>query len=907
MGNKPRVPEERTPDDQLGGTLDVSQSRTLPDGSMVFPVDDSYGASISYRRGDKLGRFLIVDELGVGAMGVVVSAYDPDLDRKVAIKVLRSGVDEGESATQGQQRLVREAQAMAKLSHPNVVTVFEVGTLSDRVFVAMEYVEGHTLSAWLGEKPRSWQRIVEVFAQAGKGLAAAHAAGLVHRDFKPDNVLLRSNGIPCVADFGLASAAGRPVPFDESTPERLDALADKMPLNMTLTRTGQLLGTPAYMSPEQFEGHRVDARADQFSFCVALYEALFGISPYEGKTLSLLLASTLEGRINPPPPNTNVPRWVTEALTRGLRPDPDARHPSMESLIAALTKDPARGRRKRLLAGSVGLASLGVFALLASSAWTASQDRPCAGVADDVADVWSKSTRAAVKRAFSATGSPGAQETYVRVDRAMSSYVASWAAMRAEACEATFERREQSERLLDLRVQCLQRRREEADAVARLLARGPDRKLLGNAVQVTTSLTPLSACEDSEALLAAVPPPEDPAVRAKVEALRARLDQVAALNMANTSASFVEGTKIAEEVAQEAKGLSYRPIQAESLRWQGDMQYGSGDFKRAEATFGRALLAAAEARDDRLEAVVLTRLLRLMAYDQGRVPESLALIPVAEAATIRAKDDILRAQVVFENAFLVDEVGRGEEARREAERALAIAERALGPDHADVAEMIDFIGILLGRSGQFEEAVRFHQRAQGSMERALGPGHNRVAEVLNNLCKSYKDAGQYGEGQPVCERSISIAVNALGPGFQGVGCTRGHYAEVLCGQGKFDQGVKEARSAITLLEASVGTEHRWVAASLTALGICLLGADDPKGAATALERSLAMREKQPGHPIELAKTRFAMAEALWDSGKDKARARALALEAEQEYARAPGPPRVQLKAIRAWRAAHPGK
>lgn len=891
------------PDIQLDKTIEAMRNTALFEAGPVVTVRAAAEGEISFRRGDRLGRFFIVDELGRGAMGVVVSAYDPDLDRKVAIKVLRSELAVGETATHGQQRLAREAQAMAKLQHPNVVTVFEVGTVQHQVFVAMEFIDGQTLKAWLKEQPRGWRQVVELFVQAGQGLAAAHAAGLVHRDFKAENVLLRPNGIACVADFGLASAAGAALPEEAALsgkPSKATKPSERLPLNMTLTRTGQLLGTPAYMSPEQFLRKRVDAKADQFSFCAALYEALFDTLPYDGETMAELQASVAAGKVQAPPASTNVPPWITAALTRGLSPDPGKRFPDVDSLLGALTTDPTAGRKKALVRAGLAAALAALVLLLVIGPWRREQGRSCSAVAAEIGDVWDEPTRETVKRAFSATGSPDAEETFIRVDRALSAYVKAWKAMRTEACEATFARHEQTQGLLERRVQCLHRRRQEVTAVARILSRGPDKELLGNAVQVSMSLTPLAACADTDSLLAAVPPPEDPAVRARVEELRRKLDHVAALNMTNTTAAFVEGSQIANEAAREADATGYRPIQAEALRWVADMQYGSRDFKGAEATFQRALLAAAEARDDHLGAVVLARLLRLMAYDQGRNADSLALVPVAEAATVRTKDDVLRGQVVFEHAFLLDELGRGDESKQEAERALGVAEKALGSDHADVAEMIDFLGILEARAGRIPEAVAHHERAEATMVRALGPGHNKVAEILNNLCKAYKDWGQYARGQPACERSIAIAVIALGPEFQGVGCTRNHYAEVLCGQGKHAEGVAEAKTALSVLERSVGPEHRWVAASLTALGVCLVGWSKPDEALAPLERSLSLRARKPGHPLELAKTQFAMARALLGAHGDETRALALAKQALEAYSKAPGPRRVEHEALERW-------
>jgi serine/threonine protein kinase len=255
----------------------MAQAPTVVGAGNVGRMPD---AGPALGRGSTLGRYLILDFLGVGGMGVVYSAYDPGLDRKVAIKLLRPTTNAHGGTTAGRSRLLREAQALARLSHPNVIAVHDVGTFEDQVFVAMEYAEGQTLSAWLREEPRSVREIVAAFLEAGRGLAAAHAAGLVHRDFKPANVLF-GNGRARVLDFGLACTD-----VSRESGERVVALEDLPPalplpppltgdstqdpslnaLGTPLTMTGTLMGTPAYMAPEQMAGRPVDARTDQFSF-----------------------------------------------------------------------------------------------------------------------------------------------------------------------------------------------------------------------------------------------------------------------------------------------------------------------------------------------------------------------------------------------------------------------------------------------------------------------------------------------------------------------------------------------------------------------------------------------------------------------------------------------------------------
>jgi serine/threonine protein kinase len=269
-------------------------------------------------RGQLIGRFVVLEVLGTGGMGVVYAAYDPNLDRKVAIKLLRAQVMESDEA---RLRLLREAQAMARIDHPNVLRVHEAGTYGDQIFIAMEFAGGGTLRHWLAETKRGVREIIDVFVQAGHGLAAAHGAGLIHRDFKPDNVLLLVDGVARVTDFGLVGVVGEQPP---AIPIEFDApLSDTTPLSQELTRTGALMGTPAYMAPEQFRGGLVGPAADQFAFCIALYEALYRSRPFGGITFAELCANVVTGEVLPAPRDTDVPSSVRRVLLRGLSSDPN--------------------------------------------------------------------------------------------------------------------------------------------------------------------------------------------------------------------------------------------------------------------------------------------------------------------------------------------------------------------------------------------------------------------------------------------------------------------------------------------------------------------------------------------------------------------------------------------------------
>ncbi|MCB9567144.1 MAG: serine/threonine protein kinase [Myxococcales bacterium] len=329
---------------------------TLPIFSDDAIDDASLGSSARRRRlllpaGARIGRYEIIEPLGAGGMGEVYRAYDPELDRWLAIKILR----EERRARRDEARFLREAQAMARLSHPNVVPVHDVGISDQGLFLAMELVEGQTLRGWLREQERGWREIVAIFIEAGRGLAEAHAAGIVHRDFKPENVLVDRRGRPRVTDFGLA----RPEGGEGGSRARLAAVSLG---SSGLTRSGTIMGTPAYMAPEQLSGRKVDGRADLFAFCVVLYEALFQTSPYGGATIGERLAVIVDGKLQEAP-RRGVPRWLVRALSRGLQAEPDARWPSMEALLGAL--EGGLQRRRSAWVAALALPPLALVGLLA--------------------------------------------------------------------------------------------------------------------------------------------------------------------------------------------------------------------------------------------------------------------------------------------------------------------------------------------------------------------------------------------------------------------------------------------------------------------------------------------------------------------------------------------------------------
>ncbi|MBI2898310.1 MAG: serine/threonine protein kinase [Deltaproteobacteria bacterium] len=432
--------------------------------------------------GSKVGRYVVLETLGFGGMSIVYKAYDPHLDRAVAVKLLRLDSTSGGSADEARVRLVREAQALAKLSHPNIVAVHDVGTFGDDVFVAMEFVAGPTLAEWCRDEGRSIEQILEAYRGAGRGLAAAHAAGLVHRDFKPDNVIVGSDGRPRVLDFGLARAAG---PAGGDAKDHPDGHQ---------TGGSATVGTPAYMAPEQHGGGTVDGRTDQFSFCVALWEAVHRRSPFSGSTVEEIAAAVTEGRVSPPPADGRAPGWLRPVLMRGLAVTPSDRFATMEALLGALDRGPRA--RRRVIAVAMAAA---VLAVGGAAFWSAAGGRDaCGGGQDRLAGVWDPAVKAAVRASFLSSGRKQAPATYSRVSRVLDGQAAEWAAMHRASCEARRSGR-QDDRATALRSACLEERRAEMSELTGKLARA-DGRMVDRAVHAVFELASVEACGDARAL-----------------------------------------------------------------------------------------------------------------------------------------------------------------------------------------------------------------------------------------------------------------------------------------------------------------------------------------------------------------------------------------------------------------------
>ncbi|HEU4408815.1 MAG TPA: serine/threonine-protein kinase [Polyangiaceae bacterium] len=887
----------------------------------------------SDRRGQRLGRYVVVDLLGRGGMGVVYKAFDPELDRLVALKLVQPAGSAHDEAV-ARERLLREARALAKLAHPNVVAVHDVGVLGGDVFLALEYVEGQTLRRWQAASGRTAAEVLRAYVEAGRGLAAAHAAGLVHRDFKPDNVLVSADGRVRVLDFGLvraepapgaegpaaaepalgagpARAAAPPASADGAAAERAGASGPAAPGSTPsggasaptfvgseeatvagppaaavsgsseLTVGGQAVGTLRYMSPEQFAGAAVDARTDQFSFCVALYEALYGRSPFAGETPEARLASMLVGKRVAPPPRSGVPPALGRVLARGLSPEPAARFESMPALLLELTRDRRSWARRHAtaLGAALGLALVGGGSWAAGARGRADRSALCRGAGERADTVWNDAARAQVRASFAASGLPYAAESLRTVEAELDRYRARWVEARTEACEATRVRGEQSEELLDLRMQCLDGRLARFRSLAATLA-SADAQAVKLAVQAASSLEPVAGCADVAALRAPVPLPSAAGARARAAALR---DELAAVETAYSFWRTDEALRGAERAVEGARALGHPPLLAEAWLTMSLVQLQAGRPAESERALREAWKQAELGNHARLRPQIWTRLSIHEINDHDDGASAIALAELAHAVTADAPPtDPTRLRV--ERAYLgalshVDRLDEAERLARELVRAapddhnllhnasltltlagdfdgaLALAERELriaterfGAMHPQTAGGYTSVGLNLQALGRCRESLAAYEAAS-----ARQPPHAQFFQVaLEGRIYLLLDLGRPRDALALgLEREGDLrATNAISRLHVAVAMAQAHFALGHDAEAAALADDVERRAAA--LEP--GEAPRRVLAELASVFVALGQADRAERHLTALEKALTDRERRNPfhHPLYLS-------------------------------------------------------
>jgi tetratricopeptide (TPR) repeat protein len=744
--------------------------------------------------GEAIGRYVVLEELGHGAMGRVLRAYDPKLQREVALKEVHGGT----LGTEGSLRLVAEARAMAKLSHPHVVSVYDVEEVDDRLVVVMEYVAGPTLRAWQKLERRRWQDVVHVYLQAGRGLAAAHAAELLHRDFKPDNVLMSRDGAPKVTDFGLAKVTSS-LPSSASVSVSASASAShesaSVPSDLDLTQAGIVMGTPRYMAPEQHTAEPLTAAADQYAFCVALWEALWGAPPFPIRDYRELAAAKYKGP--PAPPETGVPRPIVEALRRGLSPEAKDRFPSMAALLEALSWEPSR-RRQRLLRLTGGLCALG---LVGVTWWLgAAEGSQCTGAEQQLAAAWGEERREQVHGAILGIGASYATTVWEHAATTLDDYAASWAAMYTEACEATTVRGEQSSEVMDLRMACLHRARVELEAVTRQLA-DADADVVSHAHELTGGLRPLDPCADVDALRADVEPPL-PDEREAVERIRARLAESRAARSAGRPAK----AKAAVDAARaELADVEHGPTHTEVLLEEGAVHEALGEYAAAETALRAALQSAAQHWQLPELGAAASALMNIVGVEQRRMAEGMQYHALAMGLAL---GDPVRESDVHNNlAGILFEQADLEGAEAHYRRTLELRLSALGPEHREVAAARNNLANTLGDRGTLVEAEAEHRRALALREAALRPDHPHVVQSRSNLAQTLFEQGKYHEAEVEQRRALALLEAARGPDDPGVAHLRITLANALLAQANYAESEAEQRRALAVLEPLLGPTH----------------------------------------------------------------------------------------------------
>ncbi len=761
---------------------------------------------------ERFGRFAVRGVLGKGGMSTVLEAYDESLDREIALKVLHHGI--GPTSRSG-TRLVREAQALARLSHPNVVHVYEVGEVEGQTFIAMELIRGRTLQQWQAPRP-SWRECVEIYIQAGRGLVAAHAVGLVHRDFKPSNCIVDDEGQVRVLDFGLAreQVRGRsdddydpmspvsdvPVP-DARTPE----------VSSSLTQTGAVLGTLAYMPLEQLDGAQVDERSDQFSLCVSLYEALYGERPFPDESVGRLTTALMQGTIRPAPPGAVVPARLRRIVLRGLATEPERRWPSVEALLDELSRMVAP-RRGRWIALALG----GGLLMVGGGLWKQTrEDERCAGSRDELAGVWDSTRAEEVEAALRATRLPYADSTWAGIRPRLDEYADAWVEQHRDACEATVVRGAQTETMMNLRMGCLSTRRLALREVVDVLAQA-DAGVAEQAVSIVAGLPGLSRCDDEEALQADLEPPEDPVVATRASELRERLAGVRPLIDAGLyPAAQAELDALMEQV----ESVGYGPLMAEASVLRGDLRAKQARYAEAEDDLTRAYALAIEHGHERVAIEASKSLVYVVGTMRARYGEGhqWALSAQAWATRGEPRDE---AGVLDLQGGLMKRQGKYDSALELQQRALAIRER-LGQDDPELADTLSLIGQTLAALGRHTDALDHHRRSLLIRQRTLGADHPSVAGTLLDLGAIVELRGQLGQALEYYREARSIRERTLGPDHFSTGVTVISIGSVLGRQEHFDEAMASYRRGLAIFESAVGPDHPDVAGARINFGVLL--------------------------------------------------------------------------------------
>ncbi len=766
-------------------------------------------AAVTFARGATLGRYVVLDVLGQGGMGCVYSAWDFALERRVALKVLTSAPSD--------RALLREAQAMARVTHVGINAIYDVGAFNGAPFLAMELADGGSLATWLKEAERPRRKILELLLQAGRGLAAAHDAGIAHGDFKPHNILLGKDGGARVSDFGLATAG----------PVAADAAQS---------------GTPPYMAPEG----GISALADQFSFAVTLYEALCGRRPFAGSTVDQVRACIALG-----PPSTEAlkPSWLRRAVLRALSVSPADRFPSMTALLDAL--EPRRHHVRHNVAIGLGL---GLVLIAAGYVRGRTVDSPslCAGADEALQSVWSPERQAQLQSGLAQA--PHGNDAWRGVRSELDGWAARWKGAYVSACEATHLRQTQSEAVLDLRMRCLSAQVHDVDA---LLVSLPAHA--SEAISAAQALRAFGACEDGPHLRQWRPHHAEaalsPALRTQLGRLRTQFFT------GQYRQAFADG----EALAVDARAAGDDYVLAETQMLRGEALWRSGPSKtEALPTLDEAVLAA-ERTGDETVGVSAQVVLSAVYTTAGQLDASASSLAHARGLLTRmggnARLDLkIRTETAWQFVGVDDA-----KAVVLAEDALALATRSLPEDDLALIRAFASCGSAHLHAGEYALAVKPLEEALRKTERVLGPSSPTLVQALSPLSIALLEVGREEEGLVMARRAKAlVTVSAAAENFQ-VSYVMLGLANALMVNGLFTEARAEFERVAQLEGDTLNAATAWLST-----GESLRSEGRPLDALAAYRKAGAfLSRKAPGHPYRVAVI-IGVAEAQLQAGQGTA-------------------------------------
>ncbi len=761
--------------------------------------------------GETIAEYVVTEELGRGGMGIVYGAYDQELDRNVALKVV---VDRAPEAP------LSEARTLAQLDHPSIVRVHKVLAHQGQRLIVMERVDGLSLREWTRQGRSEVATTEAMLLDVAEGLAAAHSKGIVHADVKPSNILVAASGRAKIADFGLASRESGP----------------RSPCG----------GTPRYMAPEVVASGRATAASDQYSFARCFAEALG--------------ARANGSALGPRPRGVSARLW--RALQRASSAEASARFPSMQALLVAV-EPPKTTTLRVLLAGAVLLALVAGSVVTLSAFADDSSAVSCTSGREEMATQWNEKRRQRVRERFAAMQSPASESTGEHVIAALDAYAESWVFGHRDACEATHHRGDQSSSLLDERMRCLGKSAASLRSLVALLETAEE-SVLTRSLEAIERMPLPRDCSRTEALSRRVGLPQDTTRRHRIAEME---DSLAAFE---TNLEIVGADRVAQLTAKEAEieELNYPPLRAYYFDLLGRSYDASGAFTESEAAFDKAAKAAADGHDDDRLVATLNALMAAKGYRQGKVEGGKAWAAAAELLMRRADSPpAVYARFLHNKGMVLLSSGEFSEARASLRSAAKQLATVQGGESRELVSIWDAIGTTFYKEGNWDEAISYHRRSIALGERVLGAVHHRLASPVNNLALVLVKRGEHAEAVVYFLRAFDILMESAGPKSAQVGMVKVNLALVYAQLGDAPSAIRELEEASPILETALGAGHPALAETISMRAMMVAQSGDTTGAIPILRRAIELREKLGlAHPAVLT-DRYNLAGLLCEVGE----------------------------------------